>query len=100
MAENNESASSLLNKQIRIENRVFFPDSLGIFYQAMTQFLGFPHYGDEYKVMGMAAYGVPKFLDKMQELVFCHQDGTYKLNLKYFLHQVEPSQTTLPYREF
>ena len=72
--------------KIKIENRVFFPDSLGIFYQAMTQFLGFPHYGDEYKVMGMAAYGVPKFLDKMQELVFCHQDGTYKLNLKYFLH--------------
>jgi len=72
--------------KIKIENRVFFPDSLGIFYQAMTQFLGFPHYGDEYKVMGMAAYGEPKFLDKMQELVFCHQDGTYQLNLEYFLH--------------
>ena len=39
--------------------RVYFPHSLGIFYQALTQYLGFPHYGDEYKVMGLAPYGRP-----------------------------------------
>ena len=43
---------------IRIDGRIDFPHSLGIFYQAMTQYLGFPHYGDEYKVMGLAAYGL------------------------------------------
>ena len=42
---------------IDIEGRVYFPHSLGIFYQALTQYLGFPHYGDEYKVMGLAPYG-------------------------------------------
>ena len=42
---------------IDVEGRVYFPHSLGVFYQAMTQYLGFPHYGDEYKVMGLAPYG-------------------------------------------
>ena len=46
--------------EIQVEGRVHFPHSLGIFYQALTQFLGFPHYGDEYKVMGLAPYGEPK----------------------------------------
>ena len=45
--------------QIDIEKRVFFPHSMGIFYQALTQFIGFPNYGDEYKVMGLAPYGKP-----------------------------------------
>ena len=45
--------------QIDIEGRVHFPHSLGVFYQALTQYLGFPHYGDEYKVMGLAPYGRP-----------------------------------------
>jgi carbamoyltransferase len=46
-------------KTISIDGRVYFPHSLGIFYQALTQYLGFPHYGDEYKVMGLAPYGRP-----------------------------------------
>ena len=44
---------------IAVDGRVYFPHSLGIFYQALTQYLGFPHYGDEYKVMGLAPYGEP-----------------------------------------
>src|SRR5215472_293059 len=44
-------------RNIQIQGRVFFPHSLGVFYQALTQYLGFPHYGDEYKVMGLAPYG-------------------------------------------
>ena len=47
---------------IDIEGRVYFPHSLGVFYQALTQYLGFPHYGDEYKVMGLAPYGEPTYL--------------------------------------
>jgi carbamoyltransferase len=46
---------------IDVDDRVYFPHSLGIFYQALTQFLGFPHYGDEYKVMGLAPYGSHRF---------------------------------------
>ena len=52
---------------IEIDGRVYFPHSLGIFYQALTQYLGFPHYGDEYKVMGLAPYGQPSFLRRDAE---------------------------------
>ena len=48
--------------EIDIHGRVYFPHSLGTFYQALTQYLGFPHYGDEYKVMGLAPYGRASFL--------------------------------------
>ena len=48
---------------------VYYPHSLGVFYQAITQFIGFPNYGDEYKVMGLAPYGEPKYLDEMRNIV-------------------------------
>ncbi len=74
---------------IEISSRVYFPHSLGIFYSALTQFIGFPHYGDEYKVMGLAPYGEPKYLDQMREIVRVQSDGTFKLNLKYFRHHTD-----------
>jgi carbamoyltransferase len=74
---------------ISIDGRVFFPHSLGIFYQALTQYLGFPHYGDEYKVMGLAPYGKPAFLDAMRKIVRLMADGSYELNLAYFRHHKE-----------
>ena len=74
------------SNQIKVDKRIFFPHSLGVFYQALTQFIGFPHYGDEYKVMGLAPYGKPVFLEKMRDIVLLDNDGTFKLNLKYFLH--------------
>lgn len=74
---------------INIEEKVFFPHSLGIFYQAITQFLGFPHYGDEYKVMGLAPYGTPRYLDAMREIVSVKEHGRFTLNLKYFRHHNE-----------
>lgn len=58
-----------------MEDRVYFPHSLGIFYQALTQFLGFPHYGDEYKVMGLAPYGEPALLAQMRRLVRLREGG-------------------------
>ena len=81
---------------IDIEGRVYFPHSLGIFYQALTQYLGFPHYGDEYKVMGLAPYGQPNQIDKMRQIVKPQADGTFKLNLAYFKHhkQGTPYQWT------
>ena len=72
--------------KVAVEGRVYFPHSLGVFYEAMTQFIGFPHYGDEYKVMGLAPYGQPSLVDKMSEIVKLKNDGTYALNLKYFRH--------------
>ncbi len=48
------------DSSLSLDGRVLFPHSLGIFYQALTQYLGFPHYGDEYKLMGLAAYGNPR----------------------------------------
>jgi carbamoyltransferase len=74
---------------IQIDQRVYFPHSLGIFYSAMTQFIGFPHFGDEYKVMGLAPLGEPKYLEKMRQLVRVQPDGTFKLGLKYFRHHTD-----------
>lgn len=76
-------------RQIKIDGRVFFPHSLGIFYQALTQYLGFPNYGDEYKVMGLAPYGKAKYLSEMRQIVLLQNDGSYRLNLNYFRHHKE-----------
>jgi carbamoyltransferase len=75
--------------EIAIDDKVYFPHSLGIFYQAMTQWLGFPHYGDEYKVMGLAPYGRPQYLAEMRRVVQLQDDGGFKLNLDYFRHHKE-----------
>jgi carbamoyltransferase len=72
---------------LTIDDRVFFPHSLGIFYEALTQYLGFPHYGDEYKVMGLAPYGRARFLDHMRRIVRLAPGGKFSLDLKYFNHQ-------------
>jgi len=70
--------------RIEIDGRVPFPHSLGIFYEAMTQHLGFPHYGDEYKVMGLAPYGEPGYVEKLRDVVRLRPDGSFRLNLDYF----------------
>ncbi|MFZ3072935.1 MAG: carbamoyltransferase N-terminal domain-containing protein, partial [Thermodesulfobacteriota bacterium] len=79
---------------IETDGRVYFPHSLGIFYQAMTQYLGFPHYGDEYKVMGLAPYGEPRLLARMREIVQLQDDGGFRLNLTYFRHVREKVEYT------
>lgn len=71
---------------LEIEGQVYFPHSLGIFYQAMTQWLGFKNYGDEYKVMGLAPYGEPKYVKTLQEILNIHNDGQFSLDLQYFRH--------------
>ena len=74
---------------IRVLNQVYFPHSLGLFYLAFTQFLGFPKYGDEYKVMGLSGYGSPTFLDRMREVIVLTEDGRFRLDLDYFIHHSE-----------
>ncbi|MDP3673066.1 MAG: carbamoyltransferase C-terminal domain-containing protein [Telluria sp.] len=75
--------------QIEVTGRVLFPHSLGIFYQAVTQFIGFPQYGDEYKVMGLAPYGTPVYLDQMRRIVQLQPDGSFRLDLGCFVHHRE-----------
>jgi carbamoyltransferase len=74
---------------LSLDGRVLFPHSLGIFYQAMTQYLGFPHYGDEYKLMGLAAYGNNALVTEVRPLVLLKDDGTFALELRYFRHHRE-----------
>lgn len=78
-----------INNKIKVLNQVNFPHSLGLFYTAITQFLGFAKYGDEYKVMGLAAYGEPTYLKEMEKIVRLKKDGKFELNLDYFLHHSE-----------
>ncbi len=66
-------------------DRVFFPHSIGFLYSAITMYLGFPHYGDEYKVMGLAPYGQPEFVDFFRKMIRPVGD-TFELNLDYFTH--------------
>ena len=74
---------------LAVENRIHFPHSLGIFYQALTQHLGFRHYGDEYKVMGLAPYGEPHMTDALRRIVKLQPDGAFALELEYFRHHRE-----------
>ena len=74
------------NNKISIDNKIYFPHSMGIFYQSITQFLGFKNYGDEYKVMGLSSYGKPVYEAELSKLLFNTEKG-YELNLKYFVHQ-------------
>ena len=74
--------------RLRIEGAVPFPHSLGIYYTAFTQFLGLPWYGDEYKLMGLAAYGEPRFADQVRELVRLGRGLRFRLGLDHFVHHV------------
>jgi carbamoyltransferase len=74
---------------IELQERIFFPHSLGIFYEAMTQYLGFPRYGDEYKVMGLAAYGRPRHLKLLQGVIHTRHAGRFELDLRFFRHHRE-----------
>jgi len=71
---------------LAVEGGVRFPHSLGVFYTAFTQFLGLPAYGDEYKLMGLAAYGEPHFLDVLRDVVTNDDDVGYRLDLDWFVH--------------
>ena len=69
---------------VEVLDDIDFPHSVGVFYTAMTQLLGFPHYGDEYKVMGLAPYGEPKYVDLLRDVVQLIPGGLFRLNLSYF----------------
>ena len=70
--------------EIEVLEDIDFPHSVGVFYTAMTQLLGFPYYGDEYKVMGLAPYGEPKYIDLLRDVVELIPGGLFRLDLSYF----------------
>lgn len=71
---------------IEVIDSVSYPHSIGIFYTSFTQYLGFPHYGDEYKVMGLSPYGNPKYMDKVWDVIIKKENGLFELNPNYFRH--------------
>jgi carbamoyltransferase len=73
------------NNDIRILRRIHFPHSLGLLYSAFTYYLGFKVNSAEYKVMGLAPYGTPRYYDLiMSELLSPKEDGSYKMAMRYF----------------
>ena len=74
---------------IQVLGQVEYPHSTGIVYTATTQFIGFPHYGDEGKVMGLAPYGRPRFIKEFRDIIRTTEGGQFRLNLDYFRHHAE-----------
>lgn len=72
------------NNEIVPIKEMHFPNSLGLLYSTFTAFLGFKVNEDEYKLMGLKAYGKPKYYKKFQQLVDVNDDGSFQLDMKYF----------------
>ncbi len=81
--------------EMDIRGWVEFPHSLGVLYTAVTQYLGFPNYGDEYKVMGLAAYGEPSYLPEFREIIRLDPRKIgYRLDLSFFRHHRDGTNMT------
>jgi carbamoyltransferase len=80
--------------QMRHLGEITFPHSLGMYYTALTQYIGFWKFGDEFKVMGLAAYGEPEFLDEFRRIVYANGPLSFRLGLEYFNHQSQGADMT------
>jgi carbamoyltransferase len=76
------------DNRLEVLRHVGFPHSLGLFYSGLTQFLGFPYFGDEYKVMGLSAYAQPDLRDKIRQILRVG-NGSFELGLEYFQHHTK-----------
>ncbi len=79
--------------EIRLLKEIRFPHSLGLLYSAFTAYLGFEVNEGEYKVMGMAPYGQPKYVDQVEKLIHVERDGSFRLNMDYFSFHYSPDRT-------
>ncbi len=79
--------------QVRLLKEIRFPHSLGLLYSAFTAFLGFEVNEGEYKVMGMAPFGVPNYVDLVRKLIRLHDDGSFELDMDYFSFHHSSDQT-------
>lgn len=80
------SMASGKGNRLTLLDRVYFPHSIGLVYLALTQYLGFNKFGDEFKVMGLAPYGKPRFLNELKQLIDLKSEGRFELNLSFFCH--------------
>jgi carbamoyltransferase len=78
---------------IKLLREIRFPHSLGLLYSAFTAFLGFEVNEGEYKVMGMAPFGTPRYVDKVMKLIHCGDDGGFQLNMEYFSFHYSTDKT-------
>ncbi len=78
------------DKDIELFGEIRFPHSLGLLYSVFTAFLGFEVNEGEYKVMGMAPYGKPKYVEDVRKLLRLHDDGGFSLNMDYFSYHHSP----------
>lgn len=79
--------------KVTLEKEIKFPHSLGLFYSAFTQFLGFQINEGEFKVMGLAPYGKPRFAEKVERLIKQSADGSFHLDLSYFNFHLSDKQS-------
>jgi carbamoyltransferase len=88
------TASSGVGKDnyIRIDQEIRFPHSLGLLYSVFTAFLGFEVNEGEYKVMGMAPYGAPRYVEKVEKLIRVDHDGGFSLDMDYFSYHYSSNQ--------
>ena len=81
------------NNDINILKEIHFPHSIGLLYSAFTAFLGFEVNEGEYKVMGMAPFGEPKYTDKINEIITSYEDGSFWLDMSYFSYHKSASKS-------
>jgi carbamoyltransferase len=72
------------DRRIELKGELRFPHSLGLLYSAMTYYIGFKVNSAEYKVMGLAPYGKPEYVDRIKQLIDIKDDGTFRLDMQYF----------------
>ena len=79
--------------EIKLLREIRFPHSIGLLYSAFTAFLGFEVNEGEYKVMGMAPFGTPRYVDKVQKLIHTSNDGSFELDMDYFCFHYSTEKT-------
>jgi carbamoyltransferase len=82
------------DRKLEVLDRIEFPHSAGLFYTAVTQFLGFHRYGEEWKMMGLAPYGKPAYVSQLRQMIRPTDGGRFELNLDYFRHHSEGVEMT------
>ncbi len=87
------------NNDIEIMEEIRFPHSLGLLYSAFTYYLGFKVNSAEYKVMGLAPYGDPRYMKEIEELISVAEDGSFRINMKYFAYDYGLTMTNKRFDE-
>jgi carbamoyltransferase len=82
------------DRKLDVIDRIEFPHSAGLFYTAITQFLGFQKYGEEWKMMGLAPYGKPSYVQQLRQVIRPADGGRFELDLDYFRHHTEGVEMT------